>query len=113
MTELKPNLNITFFCSQSQKRTEKLNSPKQFQICEVLSPNDVNKLVAELTVLHPTYGLENYAILGFSDVKTVAASSQTLMLMIGLYGTPFIALVFRKYAFIPFHQLNSHCFAEK
>ncbi|CAA94133.3 Serpentine receptor class delta-50 [Caenorhabditis elegans] len=82
--------------------------PLVFLICEVLSPNDVNKLVAELTVLHPTYGLENYAILGFSDVKTVAASSQTLMLMIGLYGTPFIALVFRKKIIKILHSSRSY-----
>ncbi|CAL2051783.1 unnamed protein product [Caenorhabditis brenneri] len=69
--------------------------PLVFLVFEVLSPSDTSKVVAELTSLHPEYDTENYAVFGFSEAKSVIASVQTCMIMLGVYGTPIIAFVFR------------------
>uniref|UniRef100_A0A1I7T7A5 G_PROTEIN_RECEP_F1_2 domain-containing protein n=1 Tax=Caenorhabditis tropicalis TaxID=1561998 RepID=A0A1I7T7A5_9PELO len=70
--------------------------PLVFLVFEVLSPSDLTKVANELTLLHPNYDIENYVILGYSEVKSVFASIQTILMMLGAYGTPLIAFLFRR-----------------
>ncbi|CAP27626.2 Protein CBR-SRD-50 [Caenorhabditis briggsae] len=69
--------------------------PTVLLVFNLFSPSDRQKIVNELTALHPSYDLDNYIILGFSEVKTVVASVNTAMIILGVYGTPFVALYFR------------------
>ncbi|ULT84786.1 hypothetical protein L3Y34_013460 [Caenorhabditis briggsae] len=64
-------------------------------VFRLFSPSDRQQIVNELTALHPSYDLDNYIILGFSEVRTVVASVNIAMMILGVYGTPFVAFYFR------------------
>ncbi|KAF1749250.1 hypothetical protein GCK72_025717 [Caenorhabditis remanei] len=87
--------------------------PLVFLIFEVLSPSDLSKVAAELMALHPTYDIDSYTVLGFSEVKSVIATIQTLLMMLGIYGTPFIALLFRSKIMKILNKTSKSYHAEK
>ncbi|CAI5454894.1 unnamed protein product [Caenorhabditis angaria] len=70
--------------------------PLFFVVLQSIAPTDLNVVKAELLFRYPTYDTTNYEIIGYSDNYSLAAIIYLIMLMIGLYGSPIVAFIFRK-----------------
>ncbi|CAI5454892.1 unnamed protein product [Caenorhabditis angaria] len=64
--------------------------------CSQLAPSDLDVVKDEVIKLHPTYNVEQYAIIGYSGIYTAGGILNQVMYALAVYASPIIAIVYRR-----------------